>query len=112
MSRLLMQDEPIVVTATASTTGRCPFEGVASAVVYVPAGSSITELTFFHDHKLTPGSAALTRSTVATADDANATITLTVAAGRDTIMPTSLFPCANLAIKGNAAGTIYVTAKS
>jgi len=107
-----MQDEPIVVTATAATTGRCAFEGVAAASVYVPVGSSITTLTFFPEHKLTAGSATLTRSTVAAADDTNATISLTVAAGRDTIMPTSLFACGNFAIKGDAAGTIYVTAKS
>ena len=112
MSRVIMKDEPIVCTTSASTSGVCSFQGVAAASVYVPNGSSITTLTFYPTHTLTPNSATVTRSTVAMKDETNTTISLTVAANQDTEMPKALFSCANFAIVADAAGTVYVTAKS
>lgn len=103
-----MKDEPIVCTVTASTTGRCPYSGVAHAAVYVPVGSSITTLTFFPEHTI---AGTVTRSTVAMADSTNTTISLTVAAGRTTQMPLELSALENFAIKADAAGTVYVTGK-
>ena len=112
MGRTIMKDEPIVCTTNSATSGICSFTGVAAATVYVPNGSSITTLTFFPTHTLTAGSATVTRSTVAMKDETNTTISLTVAANQDTEMPKSLFGCDNFVIKADAAGTVYVTAKS
>lgn len=76
----------------------------ASGMVYVPAGSSLTTLTW-HACETADG-------TYLEAEDASSTaVTQTVAAGQAHPIPESLIGAQFLKITGNAAGTVGVTLK-
>ena len=76
----------------------------ASGSVYVPAGSSLTTLTW-HACETRAG------TYLAAEDAASAAVTQTVAASQVHPMPVALLGCRFLKITGNAEGTVGVTLK-
>lgn len=108
-AREVSDDTALAITTSRTTTGVLPYQGVCHAMVYVPNGSTITTLTFYPIFVVS-GSDVI--PSTAAKDSSNATISLTVAANTATQMPLSLSAAKRIAIVGDAAGTIYVQAKS
>lgn len=92
--------------STLANTKTIPFGGYAGGRIYVPAGSTITTLTFY-DAPSEDG------TFLASYDDAAtpAAITLTVSAGKSYPIPPKLFGAGAIKMLGNAAGTVHVCLK-
>ena len=83
-----------------------PFAGYAGGRIYVPAGSSLTSLTFY-DAPSTDG------DFIASYDDAGtpAALTLTVSAGKSYPIPAKLFGAGAIKILGDSDGIVHVCLK-
>jgi hypothetical protein len=108
-ARVTSDDTSLAITTSRTTTGVLNYGGVCHAMVYVPNESSITTLTFYPIFVIS-GSDVIPSN--AAKDSTDTAISLTVAANTATQMPLSLSAAKRIAIVGNAAGTIYVQAKS
>jgi hypothetical protein len=96
---------PDVTVATAVANSQpINYGGFASGMVHVPAGSSLTTLTWH---------ACLTEdgTYIAAEDAASAAVTQTVAASQAHPIPAALAGARFLKVTGNAAGTIGITLK-
>lgn len=98
----------LAITASSSTTATINKSGFVTGTIFVPAGSSLTGLTFFvAPHESMDGNSAGTF--VQAYDDSNAALALTVAAGRAYRIPLELAAAPFLRIVGDATGTIHVS---
>lgn len=106
MTRFTTRVMSLDVATSAGSCDVLPFGGYASGRIYVPAGSSLTTLTFY-DAPYAEG------TFVASYDDAGtpAAITLTVSAGKSYPIPAKLYGAGAIKIVGNAAGTVDVSLK-
>lgn len=89
------------------TTPEIPFTGFAGGRIYIPAGSSITALTFWDAP--VPGGTFLPSY-----DDAATPAPLAwtgLTAGRSYLIPPKLFGAGAIKIVVNVAGTVYISRK-
>jgi hypothetical protein len=96
----------LAITDSAATTAAVNKSGFTTGMIYVPAGSSITTLTFYVANHAANREEAGTY--IQAYDDANAAISRTVAAGRAYRLPLELCAAAFLKIVGDVAGTIHL----
>lgn len=101
-------ENSVAVTTSLATTGEINYQTVAGGQIYIPAGSSITSLTFYVSNK--PG------GTYYNAYDSSSmsspvAIVLTVAAGYAYPLPSDLFGAGSIKMVGDAAGTVYFSRK-
>lgn len=92
------------ITTSLATTPEIPFSDQIVGQLYIPAGSSITSLTWY--------AAPNYDATYLVAYDAGTNGAQTVAAGRSYKIPVELAGARYLKAVGDAAGTIYVSLKS
>jgi hypothetical protein len=95
----------VVVTTSQTTTPTIPYQGFSQGEVLVPSGTSITTLTWYVSND---------DSTYYAAYDSAATpaaVTQSVGGGKGYPIPASLAGARYLRVKGDAAGTIYVSLK-
>jgi hypothetical protein len=92
------------LVGTTGAAGKVDFRNFSGGQVYVPAGSSITSLTWYGSHD------GVTFLPVQ--DGAGNAVVSTVAAGYSCLIPASCFACAFLLAVGNAAGTINLSIKT
>ena len=106
MTRFTTRVMSLTVATSAGNSAVLPFGGYASGRIYVPAGSSITTLTFY-DAPYAEG------TFIASYDDAGtpAAITLSVGAGKSYPIPAKLFGAGAIKMVGDAAGTVDVSLK-
>lgn len=109
-------DTAVVLTTNSATTPTISFQKAVAATIHIPAGSSITTLTWYSGYTApaTAGSAESTTVFVAAYDSAAtpAAVTQTVAADRSYPVPVALAGSKYLRVTGNAAGTVYITWKT
>lgn len=98
-------DGAIAVTNSAATTGEIPFAEAAGGVYRIPAGSSITSLTWY-------ASEAIGGTFAAAYDEDGVAVTQTVSHTKTYAIPSALFGAASLKAVGDASGTIYVHLKA
>jgi len=108
MSRFCTSQKSVAVDTVGNIANCTPvnFRDFAGAIVTVPAGSSITALTWYHCREengtyqalYDPAGVALTPSTVG--------------AGKDYAIAAEIFPAAFIKIVGDAAGTVHLTLKT
>jgi len=96
------------LTDTLGTTAEIPFTEFAGGRIYIPAGSSITALTFWDAP--VPGGTFLPSYDDAATPAALAWTGLT--AGRSYLIPPKLFAAGAIKIVVNTAGTVYISRKS
>lgn len=89
------------LTTSLGTTEACPMTSLASGMVFIPTGSSITSLTFHAAH--TAGG-----TYHAVYDSAGTAVTKTVAATRCYPLPVSIYGCHSFKIVSDAAGDVTV----
>lgn len=110
MSRSHASTPSIAITALLATTPIIDKSGHPWGRIFIPAGSSITTLTFYdrpHDKK---GVDPVTTDDYFTAKDKdNAAVTMTVAAGCSYPFPEAIAASPNLKIVGDAAGSIILS---
>lgn len=94
----------IAVDTTAAACDPIPFADYAGGQVYVPAGSSLTSLTWYGS-----GDNA---TFYPVQDGLGNAVTSTVAASMCCLIPAACFACLFLKAVGNAAGTIAISLKS
>lgn len=90
------------LTDSAATTAAIEFGDYRAGMVFVPAGSAITSLTFHAAPK--GGGTYLPLYT-----SAGAAVALTVAAGRCYTLPADVAGCKALKMVANAAGSVEVS---
>lgn len=95
-------NETVAVTAAVGTTGEVEFRDYRAGMVFVPAASSITTLTFHVAPKA--GGTYLPLYTAA-----GAAVALTVAHTRAYALPAELAGCRAFKMVGNAAGNVEVS---
>ena len=109
-------DTAVALTTDSATTPTISFQKAVAGTVHIPVGSTITLLTWYSGYTAPATSAAAEAATVFTAAfDSAATplaVTQVVAAGQSYPIPVALAGSRFLRIKGNAAGTVYITWKS
>jgi hypothetical protein len=93
----------VTVTDSATTTGEVMLNNAAGGRVLVPAGSSITTLTWHEGRE---------SARFACYDEDGVAVTQTVQAGRSYPIPPSLNGAGPVYPVGDVAGTIYVRRKS
>lgn len=101
-------DGAVLVNTAESTTAKVRFEGAAGARVYIPSGSTITELTFYDAPKFTG-------DFLASYDDAATPVEVKLtglSAGRSYPVPAKMYGAGAIKMVGNAAGTVYLSRKS
>jgi len=111
MSRDHVTTPSISITTSVATTPIIDKSGFPWGRIYIPAGSSITTLTFYDQPHSTATDGKTAKSTDAyftAKDSAGAAVTLTVAAGESYPMPEAVATSPNLRITGNAAGSIII----
>jgi hypothetical protein len=95
-------ERSVSITDSATTTGEVPYHRDAqSGMVFVPAGSSLTSLTF---HVAPKGG-----GTFLPLYDAGSAVALTVVQGRAYQLPSTLRGCAAFRMVGSHAGTVEVS---
>ena len=112
MSRDHVTTQAISLTTDVATTPIIEKSGFPWGRIYIPAGSSLTTLTFYDQpHSIaTKGKTPLSTEPYFTAmDSAGAAVTLTVAADKSYPLPEAIAASPNLRITGNAAGSIIIS---
>lgn len=105
LSRRYATEQTVAITNDIATTGAISIGEFASGQIYVPAGSSLTGLTYH----ASPSSSG----TYLPAQDASGSaVTQTVAHTKCYPIPAILFGAGMLKIVGNAAGNVIVGLKS
>jgi|LakMenE01Jun11ns_1017448.scaffolds.fasta_scaffold9957538_6 hypothetical protein len=94
----------IAVGTTVAASDAIAFGDFETGMVYIPAGSSITTLTWH-------ASVAQDGTYLAAEDASSAAVTQTVAASQAHPIPAALMGARFLKITGNAAGVVGVTLK-
>lgn len=94
----------IAVTAALATTEAFEYRGFAAGMVYVPAGSALTSLTWY-------AAEDMDGTFQPVYDGATTAIASTVAAGRAVPIPSYCLGAGALKVVGNDAGTIKVSLK-
>lgn len=93
-----------------------PFADYAGGKVYIPAGSSITTLTFYSARGVAgqdePGQTPYALTFTQCRDASNANLSLTVAAGFNYPLPTELFGDGTIEIVADAAGNVDISLKA
>ena len=95
---------PVTLTTSAGTTAAIDVRAAAGGAVVVPAGSSITQLTYYAAAE--PGLTPLPLY-----DAAGAPMVQAVAAGRVYQLPDACFGIGLLAVVADAAGTVALSLK-
>jgi hypothetical protein len=110
IERSMSNRKVLSLTTAQGTTGRLNYEDASGARIYIPAGSSITTLTYYD---APVDEADDTTVWYEAMDDADtpAAIVRTVEAGKSYPIPEALFGARFIAIKADAAGDVYVTKK-
>lgn len=112
MSRDHVTLAALAITASATTTALVNKAGMPWGMIFVPAGSPLTSLTFYtQPHSVLPiGVPAPTAEEYFTPYDSagSAVAALTVAAGQSYPIPEALSTAPFLRIVGNATGTITI----
>ena len=106
MLQRLSRVHSVAVTASLATTGQIPYHDMSGGRVHIPAGSSITSLTWYDATDL--------GGTFLAAYDSAATpaaITQTVSAEKSYPIPVDLFGARVLKVVGNAEGTVTISLK-
>jgi len=96
----------VSIATSAASSKEIPYSGYERGQVIIPAGSSITTLTWHVAEKV--------NGTFVPAYDSAASpaaVTQTVAAGRAYPIPAALAGAASLKAVGNVAGSVYVNLK-
>jgi hypothetical protein len=94
----------VALTNSATTTEEIRLGNYSGGFVFIPAGSSVTTLTWWVAEKAGG-------TYFAAYDEDNAAITQTVAASRATAIPAALFGAIAIKAVSNAAGTMAVSLK-
>lgn len=94
----------VAITTSQSTTEEYRVPGRGGLVI-VPSGSSITSLTYYTAEKVGGTRVPLNTS-------AGVAVTQTVAAANAYDMPPEVYGCRVLYLKGNAAGSVFVTSRN
>ncbi len=94
----------VAITTNKDTTGEIPVSGRGGLAI-IPSGSSITTLTAYTADR--SGGDRVPLNDV----DGDAVV-MTVAAGNAYDMPASVYGCRMLYLKGDAAGSIFVTSRN
>jgi hypothetical protein len=94
----------VSVGTTVSASDAIAFGDFANGMVYIPAGSSLTTLTWH-------ASVDVDGAYLAAEDAASTAVTQTVAAGQAHPIPAALSGARFLKVTGNAAGVVGVTLK-
>jgi len=102
IDRVWKDAETVSLTTSETTTPVIDKRGFAGGSVQVPAGSSITTLTFYGDHDGSDTFGALY-------DNLGAAVTLTVAASRVTQLPDALFGVPYIKIVADAEGDVTIS---
>jgi len=104
MNRFSTAAQSITVATTAASSEEIKFAEFSMGFIQVPAGSSLTSLTWY--------TAEVTGGTyLAAYDETNSAISQTVAAGQSAQLPVALAGARFLKAVGNAAGTIHLSLK-
>lgn len=105
VSRYSVSSESVAVGTTVGASDAIPFDEFVDGMIYIPAGSSLTTLTWH---------ACNTRNGtyLAAEDAASAAVTQTVGAGQAHPIPAALRGARFLKITGNAAGTVGYSLKN
>lgn len=93
--------QTVTVDTVLADSEEVDMAGVTGGFIYVPAGSSITTLTFYAAKEL--------GGTYLAAYNTTGAVTLTVAASRSIAIPSDMLGCAAMKMTGNADGTVDVT---
>lgn len=104
LNRLSVPLPNVTVATAVASSEEILFKEFSGGCVYVPAGSSITTLTWYTASE--SGGTYLPAS-----DEDGVAVTQTVAHTNAYAIPSALFGCACLKIKGNAAGTVDIVLK-
>lgn len=104
MNRLAVRLPSVAVATDEADSDEILFEEFAGGFVYVPAGSSLTTLTWY----TAPNSGG---TYLAANTEDPAAVAQTVAAGNAYAMPSALYGAFCLKIKGNVAGTVDLVLK-
>ena len=94
----------VTVDTTAAACQEIPFGPYAGGMLFIPAGSSVTTLTWWAAEE--PGGTYLAAS-----DEDGTAITQTVAAGKSYQLPLALYGCRALKAVSDAAGVMGVSLK-
>lgn len=103
-TRYSVSANSVAVGTTVAASDAIVFGDFANGMVYIPAGSSLTTLTWH-------ASTELSGTYLAAEDAASAAVTQTVAASQSHPIPVALSGARFLKITGNAAGVVGVTLK-
>lgn len=102
-----IDDEKVItITTSLATCEAVDYQGSAGGEIYVPAGSSITTLTF-HVARKPDG----TYHAAYDGASSPAAVTLTVAGGNAYPLPDAIFGAGAFKMVGDAAGSVSVTLK-
>jgi len=107
ITRSLQTVSPVAITGALGTTEAITLVAMnaqtyAGGIIYIPAGSSLTSLTFY-------AAWADGEDFVAMVDHDGEAVSLTVEAGKCYPLPIATYGAALLKLVGNASGTIHLT---
>lgn len=101
------------ITDALGTSAAFDYEEYAQARLLIPAGSSITLLTFYETiNRSDAQTAALQCFDGAINPGTPVAVELVVAAGQSYPLPDQLYGCDRVIVVGDAAGTIYLKRKT
>lgn len=95
----------VTLTTSSTTTEEIRLGNYSGGFVFIPAGSSVTTLTWWVAEKASG-------TYFAAYDEDNAAITQTVAASQANAIPSALFGAMAIKAVSNAAGTMAVSLKA
>lgn len=95
----------VALTTSETTTPTIPYQGFSQGEVYIPSATMTVTLTWFVSNDDVTYYAAYDSAA------SPAAVTQTVSSGRGYPIPAELAGARYLRVKGNAAGTIYVSLK-